>query len=53
MNLKTFIKLGNKSFNLSKIDYLELDDNDLSINSNEIDLSKYEFYSFFLYYVFI
>lgn len=42
MNNKPFIKLGNKSFNVLKINYLEINDKELSVEI-EIDSTKKKF----------
>lgn len=42
MNFKTFIKLGNKSFNISKIDYIEFFEDDLIIEI-KMDTEKLKF----------
>jgi len=32
MNYKTFVKLGNKSFNITKVDFLEFDEDELTVS---------------------
>lgn len=32
MNYKTFVKLGSKSFNITKIDFLEFDEDELTVS---------------------
>jgi hypothetical protein len=44
MNYKPFIKLGNKSFNLQMISYINLNDDDLTVTIEiNFDIKKFKF----------